>query len=99
MLQIPVTIDRSSPVPLYHQLYEQLSAAIETGRLKPGDAFENELALADRLQLSRPTVRRAIAELVSRGLLVRRRGVAGFGGIVHRIVGHGLRSGRGVVPH
>ena len=56
MLQIPVTIDRSSPVPLYHQLYEQLSAAIETGRLKPGDAFENELALADRLQLSRPTV-------------------------------------------
>ena len=75
MLQIPVTIDRSSPVPLYHQLYEQLSAAIETGRLKPGDAFENELALADRLQLSRPTVRRAIAELVSRGLLVRRRGV------------------------
>ena len=61
VLQIPVTIDRSSPVPLYHQLYEQLSAAIETGRLKPGDAFENELALADRLQLSRPTVRRSCA--------------------------------------
>ena len=72
---IPVTIDRSSPVPLYHQLAEQLTAAIEDGRLKPGDAFENELALADRLDLSRPTVRRAIAELVGRGLLVRRRGV------------------------
>jgi DNA-binding GntR family transcriptional regulator len=72
---IPVTIDRSSPVPLYHQLAEQLTAAIEDGRLQPGDPFENELALADRLDLSRPTVRRAIAELVSRGLLVRRRGV------------------------
>lgn len=72
---IPVTIDRGSPVPLYHQLAEQLTASIEDGRLKPGDPFENELALAKRLDLSRPTVRRAIAELVGRGLLVRRRGV------------------------
>lgn len=75
MQQIPVVVDRSSPVPLYHQLAEQLTAAIEDGRLGPGDPFENELALADRLDLSRPTVRRAIAELVQRGLLVRRRGV------------------------
>lgn len=73
--QIPVTIDRNSPVPLYHQLAEQLAAAIDTGVLKPGDAFENELSLADRLALSRPTVRRAIVELVARGLLVRRRGI------------------------
>ena len=72
---IPVSIDRTSPVPLYHQLAEQLTAAIEDGTLQPGDPFENELALADRLDLSRPTVRRAIAELVSRGLLVRRRGI------------------------
>lgn len=73
--QLPVVIDRSSPVPLYHQLSEQLTAAIENGALKPGDPFENELALAERLDLSRPTVRRAIAEMVSRGLLVRRRGI------------------------
>jgi GntR family transcriptional regulator len=72
---IPVAIDRTSPVPLYHQLAEQLTAAIEDGTLQPGDPFENELALAERLDLSRPTVRRAIAELVSRGLLVRRRGI------------------------
>ncbi|KAB7745492.1 UTRA domain-containing protein [Nostocoides sp. F2B08] len=72
---IPVVIDRTSPVPLYHQLAEQLTEAIETGVLQPGDPFENELALAARLDLSRPTVRRAIAELVGRGLLVRRRGV------------------------
>ena len=73
--QLAVEIDRTSPVPLYHQLAEQLTAAIEGGTLKPGDAFENELSLADRLSLSRPTVRRAIAELVERGLLVRRRGI------------------------
>ncbi len=73
--QLPVVIDRNSPVPLYHQLAQQLTLAIDEGVLQPGDPFENELALAERLVLSRPTVRRAIAELVSRGLLVRRRGI------------------------
>ena len=74
-LQVAVTIDRSSPVPLYHQLAEQLRSAIDDGRLQPGDPFENEIALAARLDLSRPTVRRAIAELVGQGLLLRRRGL------------------------
>ena len=72
---VNVTIDRDSPVPLYHQLAGQLSAAVADGRLQPGDPFENELALTERLGLSRPTVRRAIQELVDQGLLVRRRGL------------------------
>lgn len=72
---LTVDIDRTSPIPLYHQLAEQLSAAVRSGRLQPGDPFENELDLAERLGLSRPTVRRAIQELVNAGLLVRRRGV------------------------
>ena len=75
MAALPIQIDRSSPVPLYHQLAEQLIAAISDGTLRPGDAFENELAMSDRLSLSRPTVRRAISELVNKGLLVRRRGI------------------------
>jgi GntR family transcriptional regulator len=75
MAALPIQIDRTSPVPLYHQLAEQLTAAISGGTLRPGDPFENELAMADRLGLSRPTVRRAIAELVNKGLLVRRRGI------------------------
>jgi GntR family transcriptional regulator len=73
--QLDVRIDRGSPVPLYHQLAEQLTLAITSGALQPGDPFENEIALADRLGLSRPTVRRAIHELVSQGLLLRRRGL------------------------
>ena len=72
---VDVRIDRETPVPLYHQLAEQLSAAIARGDLQPGDAFENEVAMADRLGLSRPTVRRAIQELVAQGLLLRRRGL------------------------
>ncbi|WP_270887058.1 GntR family transcriptional regulator [Pedococcus sp. 5OH_020] len=73
--QLDVRVDRDSPVPLYHQLAEQFTEAITRGQLQPGDAFENELALTERLNLSRPTVRRAIQELVGRGLLVRRRGL------------------------
>lgn len=72
---VDVRIDRASPVPLYHQLAEQLGAAIADGHLLPGDAFENEIALGERLHVSRPTVRRAIQELVGQGLLVRRRGL------------------------
>ncbi|WP_374969601.1 GntR family transcriptional regulator [Terrabacter sp. BE26] len=72
---VDVRIDRETPIPLYHQLAEQLSAAIAKGDLQPGDAFENEVAMADRLGLSRPTVRRAIQELVGQGLLLRRRGL------------------------
>src|SRR5690242_21963291 len=72
---VDVRIDRETPIPLYHQLAEQLSAAIASGQLQPGDAFENEVAMAGRLGLSRPTVRRAIQELVGQGLLLRRRGL------------------------
>src|SRR6476469_9234652 len=74
-VEIEVQIDRTSPVPLYHQLAQQLAAAVTAGRLQPGDPFENEVALSERLGLSRPTVRRAFQELVGQGLLVRRRGL------------------------
>jgi GntR family transcriptional regulator len=68
-------VDRSSPVPLYYQLAQQLESAIEHGRLAPGSLLGNEIDLAGRLGLSRPTVRQAIQSLVDKGLLVRRRGV------------------------
>ncbi|SPE64176.1 HTH-type transcriptional repressor YvoA [Streptomyces netropsis] len=69
------TLDRGSPVPLYFQLSQQLEAAIEQGGLAPGSLLGNEIELAARLGLSRPTVRQAIQSLVDKGLLVRRRGV------------------------
>jgi DNA-binding GntR family transcriptional regulator len=71
----PVQIDRSSPVPLYFQVAQHLEHLIESGELATGARLENEIDLADRLGLSRPTMRRAIAYLVDRGLLVRKRGV------------------------
>jgi DNA-binding GntR family transcriptional regulator len=71
----PLMVDRSSPVPLYFQVAEQLERAIADGTLTPGDRIANEIALADELGLSRPTMRQAIQTLVDKGLLVRKRGV------------------------
>jgi len=70
-----ITLDRSSPVPLYFQVAEQLEQAIQDGRLAPGNRMDNEIALAQQLGLSRPTMRQAIQVLVDKGLLVRKRGV------------------------
>lgn len=74
-MDVAVTLDRISPVPLYHQLAHQLKTAVQHGDLPKGTFLGNELDLADEWQVSRPTVRRAIQELVDDGLLVRRRGV------------------------
>ena len=68
-------VDRNSPVPLYFQVAQHLEHLIESGELPTGTRLENEIDLADQLGLSRPTMRRAIAYLVDRGLLVRKRGV------------------------
>jgi DNA-binding GntR family transcriptional regulator len=68
-------IDRSSPTPLYYQLAQAIEGAISGGSLPAGSRLENEVLLAQRYGLSRPTVRRAVQELVDKGLLVRKRGV------------------------
>ena len=68
-------LDRSGPVPLYYQVSTRLEGAIYDGTIPAGARLENEIAIGQRLGLSRPTVRRAIQELVDKGLLVRRRGI------------------------
>ncbi len=70
-----VRLDHSSPVPLYHQAARVLEEAIEDGRLPRGSRLEGEIGLAERLGISRPTMREAIKRLVEKGLLVRRRGI------------------------
>lgn len=75
MAEFTVDLDRSSPVPLYSQMAEQLHRSIRSGDIAPGALLGNEIGLAQRFGLSRPTMRRAIHELVERGVLVRKRGV------------------------
>jgi DNA-binding GntR family transcriptional regulator len=83
-----VEVDRSSPVPLYYQVATRLQELIEQGEIGVGSRIENEVDLAERLGVSRPTTRRAIQYLVERGMLVRKRGVGTQ--VVHGLVRRSL---------
>jgi DNA-binding GntR family transcriptional regulator len=75
MLDNTFTVDRVSPIPLYFQVASHLLGLIESDTIPVGTRFENEVDLADRLGVSRPTMRRAMHYLVERGMVVRKRGV------------------------
>lgn len=70
-----ITLDRNSPIPLYFQIAEPIAAAINSRELPPGTRIEDELSMAKRLKVSRPTARQALQRLVEQGLVVRQRGV------------------------
>lgn len=59
----------------YHRVFLLLKDAIERGQLTPGAKLPGELALAEKHQVSRITVRRAMSSLVEEGLVTRRAGV------------------------
>ncbi len=71
-------LNPGSPLPLYHQLAQALTAAIRSGALRPGDRLPSEPDLARRHGIGRPTVRQATDVLVRRGLIERRRGSGTF---------------------
>ncbi|MFI0793217.1 GntR family transcriptional regulator [Micromonospora rubida] len=81
---LSITLDRTSPVPLYFQVAQQIEAMIDVGTLPAGHRLDNEIQLADQMGLSRPTMRQAIQHLVDKGLLVRKRGVGTQ--VVHSMV-------------
>ncbi len=63
---------------LYARIEETIAKEIAQGEYRPGDKLPTEDALIERFQVSRITVRRAIQNLVSRGLLEIRRGLGTF---------------------
>jgi len=71
-------IDFNSRIPFYLQLKELLLKDIEGGVYKSGDKIPTEFELCDAYQISRPTVRQAVDELVREGYLVRKRRLGTF---------------------
>jgi GntR family transcriptional regulator len=63
---------------LYARIEETIATEIAQGEYRPGDQLPTEDALLQRFQVSRITVRRAIQNLVNRGLLEIRRGLGTF---------------------
>jgi GntR family transcriptional regulator len=88
-------LSRSSPEPLYRQLAGHLENEIGSGRLKPGDRLESEGLLTHRFQVSRITLRQAVAELVRKQLLVRKQGKGTF--VTAPAVRHDLRRSHGLL--
>jgi len=72
-------LDSGSAMPLYMQLAERLAAAIQTRQADVvGHLLPTELQCLGHFQVSRPTVRQAMAHLVSMGLVARGRGRGTF---------------------
>lgn len=71
-------LDKRTPIPLYFQLKEILKEKIETGELKPGDLLPSERELKEKYEISRPTIRQALNELVNDGLVYREKGKGTF---------------------
>jgi len=76
--QVLPPLDESSAQPLYQQLQRALRGAIENRVIGPDDALPPERDLAEMLNVSRITVRKAIDELVEEGLLIRKQGSGTF---------------------
>jgi GntR family transcriptional regulator len=64
--------------PLYLALKKSIQKAIGEGILQPGDALPSERDIAELAEVSRVTVRKAVQNLVTEGLLVQRHGSGTF---------------------
>jgi GntR family transcriptional regulator len=93
-------------VPLYRQIQSDLRERINNGQPPPGSRLETEQELMARYEVSRATVRQALAGLVNDGLVEIRRGLGTYvrkPAVEHRLGGfysysreierHGMRPG------
>ncbi len=64
--------------PLYQQIKGLILRSLQSGEWKPGDVIPSEFDLAARFRVSQGTVRKAIDELATDNLLVRRQGKGTF---------------------
>lgn len=71
-------IRRTSPIPFYFQLMELLENQIVHGDWEVGSRIPPENAICKHFGVSRSTVRQALAELESRGLIHKERGHGSF---------------------
>ena len=64
--------------PLYQQIKALITQSLQSGEWKPGELIPSEMELANRFKVSQGTVRKAIDELSSENLVVRRQGKGTF---------------------
>jgi GntR family transcriptional regulator of arabinose operon len=69
-----VNAQAASEGPKYKRIYNELREALSDGAYLPGNKLPSEHELVERLAASRPTVRRALAQLEQEGFVERRKG-------------------------
>ncbi len=73
-----IELNREGFEPLYLQLFHGIRNSIESGRYDSGMKIPPELEIAKTLNISRITVRQAMDELMSRGIVYREQGRGTF---------------------
>lgn len=73
-MDLVISLDRTSAIPMYQQLAEELRHAVLEGRLKPNQKLPSSRTLAKSLGLSRATVVQSYEQLFSEGYLETRCG-------------------------
>jgi GntR family transcriptional regulator len=71
----PITVNRGNGVPAYVQIRDGMRRLIQERTLPSGAALPPEKQLAEHLEVSRMTLRQALAELEKEGLIDRVQGV------------------------
>jgi GntR family transcriptional regulator len=71
-------LDKSSHMPLYAQLKDELADRIKRGTMSVGSQIQTEAELMGQYGVGRATVREAVALLVSEGYLIKRQGIGTF---------------------
>ena len=71
-------LDRTGPTPLHAQIKDWIKGQIESGAWPPRFKLKAEVDLAAELNVSRGTVRKAIADLIAEGLLTQTHGRGTF---------------------
>jgi GntR family transcriptional regulator len=74
----PIPDSGGGGVPLYRQVKSALLRLLEAGQVGPGETLPNEAQIAQAMQVSIGTLRKAVDELVHEHILVRRQGKGTF---------------------
>ena len=71
-------VDPLNPIPKYLQISAWLKELIQTGRYEKGKKLPSEIELSKMCDVNRNTLRQAIGELVSAGILRKEKGIGTF---------------------
>jgi GntR family transcriptional regulator len=78
MMELPIELDKSSAIPLYAQIEQQIRLLIQRGVVKAGDMMPTGRSLAVALGVNLNTVARVYRDLEQGGVLSLKRGVGTF---------------------